>query len=818
MPLQFLNSDLDMSTALSPQYDAELVFLSVLIAIFASYTAFYVSSRISQTHNAANRYWLSAGAFVLGGGVWAMHFVGMLAYKMPITINYDALLTAVSILPVVFASFFVLKSPANNKINLNYYLIRSALMGSGIGLMHYIGMIAMQLNGDMVYNPWLFALSIIVALVLSAIAVFFKTWAKNHIAKNALYSPAVVMSAIVMGCAISGMHYTGMAAVTVLPNESKDIMAMTLSADALAKIIAIGVTFIGVLLIVLIEFNKRVLLYQQIKNSEEKQKIILETIADAVISINRTGEILSINPAGERLFGYKSNEVVSENIDKLLVIEDSIHYLSNHSGASEEVSGRHKNGFPLTLAGAFSSVSTGEDTAYVGSVQDISKRKIHERKVLYQAHYDSLTNLPNRFLSLERLSKFIAQSTGSDQLVAVLFLDLDGFKRINDTMGHNVGDNLLVQVGKRLSQIVPGNCTVGRLGGDEFIILINNFSSREALHPILKDIQNCLREKFTISERAIVLTTSIGVAIYPIDGDNSSTILRLADSAMYHSKEQGKNKFSFYSEEMSRDAFRKIEIEEQLHEALTRQEFEVFYQPKFQMSDGQIIGAEALIRWDNPKLGKIYPTEFIPIAEASSKILSIGEFVLNESVRFIAECERYSNDSFRIAVNISPCQFTDSSLIDKLNDTLQTNRVDPRSLELEITEGVLMSDSHDVHNTLNAISQLGVDIALDDFGTGYSSLSYLRSYPFDVLKVDRSFVNKITNSESDKELVLAIIAMAQGLKLKVVAEGIETNEQYRILKNMRCDFVQGYLLGKPMPKQQFFDLLHNQNRPMAVPL
>lgn len=799
----FLNSSHDLSLAIDASYDIELVLLSILIAIFSTYTAFYVSSRVTANKTPLNRYWLLSGAFVLGAGVWAMHFVGMMAYEIPVTVNYDAILTIISIIPVVSASYFVLKAPVNNKPTFNYYLSRSIFMGGGIGLMHYIGMHAMQMNGTMAYDPFIFALSIIVALIFSTISLFLKYWAKEHMLESKIFSARVLFSAIVMGCAVSGMHYTGMAGLYVFPNESIDIVAMKFSVGFLSKVIAAVVTLIGVVLIVVIELNERFLLYEKIRNSEEKQKVILNTIADAVISTDHQGKLLSLNPAGEKLFGYNSDEATTLKLSQILKIDDAHDFLSSRSNVLEEVVGIHKNGSKLVLGATFSIISSDDNRGYVGTLHDISLRKKNEQKVFKQAHFDSLTGLPNRFLSLERLTKMIGNSKTNGKPIAVIFLDLDGFKKVNDTMGHEIGDNLLIQVSTRLKQHVSNNNIVGRIGGDEFIILINDFHDLTDLTPILNNIQSHIQEDFDISSNLIGLTISIGIAIYPRDGEDASTMLKQADRAMYHSKERGKNMYSFYTDEMSRIVGRKLEIEKYLHGALERGEFEVHYQAKFELLSGNIVGAEALIRWNNPVLGSVPPYEFIAVAESTRTIISIGEFVLTEAIKFIKRTEHFSESPFKIAVNISPRQFNETGVVNKISAILEQHLVSPDLLELEITEGVLMSNNKVIHDTLNAVSQLGISIAMDDFGTGYSSLNYLRSYPFDVLKIDRSFISKIADSGSDKELVQAIIAMAHGLKLVVVAEGIETEPQSKILKSLNCDYVQGFIYGKPMAAREF---------------
>ncbi|MGI9287997.1 MAG: putative bifunctional diguanylate cyclase/phosphodiesterase, partial [Pseudomonadales bacterium] len=437
---------------------------------------------------------------------------------------------------------------------------------------------------------------------------------------------------------------------------------------------------------------------------------------------------------------------------------------------------------------------------------DTTERKQAEAKIIQQAHFDALTELPNRFLSLDRLTQLLKEAKRNNELVAVLFVDLDDFKKVNDSLGHETGDELLIESAERLGNAVRGGDTVGRLGGDEFIILLRGLSQASDARPVAAQLLNCFKKPFRINGRQMTLTASIGIAVYPGDGDNSSELLRNADSAMYHAKELGRNTYCYFTNAMNHEVSRRLIVEEQIHGALERGEFEVYYQPQVDVFSDRIIGAEALLRWHNTALGNISPIEFIPIAEQTGLISPIGEFVLNNALAITAKWQREHDAKFRMAVNISPLQFRDPDLVSYIENTIHQSEVTADSLELEITEGVLMSGHSYIDEALAALSDHGVGIAMDDFGTGYSSLSYLRNYPFDVLKIDRSFVNDITVDPAVRELIIATIAMAHGLGLKVVAEGVETEEQLSFLKEHGCDCAQGYLFGKPESAENF--LLH----------
>jgi len=433
----------------------------------------------------------------------------------------------------------------------------------------------------------------------------------------------------------------------------------------------------------------------------------------------------------------------------------------------------------------------------------ISRHQEAESKIRHQALFDGLTDLPNRTLALDRLNHQMNEARRDDKKVAVLFLDLDDFKKVNDILGHEIGDKLLIEEAKRLKYAIRSGDTVGRLGGDEFIIILGNITDVTDINTIAEKLIYMVGNAYRIDGHEIILTTSIGISVFPINGDNSSELLRNADSAMYHSKESGRNTYSYFTDAMNKDVTRRLALEEQIHGALERGEFNVYYQVKMNLTTGLIMGAEALLRWHNPALGNVSPDEFIPIAEQTGLIVPIGQFVLTEALRMTASWQKNHIPDFFIAVNVSPRQFRDPKLISSIKTALQNSGIANKYLELEITEGVLMSGHSHINKALNELHNLGVSIAMDDFGTGYSSLSYLRSYPFDVVKIDRSFVRDIVDDLADRELIKAAISMTHSLNLKVVAEGIENQEQHAYLTELNCDFAQGYLFGKPVPAEEF---------------
>jgi diguanylate cyclase (GGDEF)-like protein/PAS domain S-box-containing protein len=553
--------------------------------------------------------------------------------------------------------------------------------------------------------------------------------------------------------------------------------------------------------------------------AQERIRTLSMAIEQSPVSVvisDTDGKIEFVNTAFEHITGYSPSEATG--MDLLYLNSDGVAHnhdkeiwqtLSSGKEWQGELLSRKKNGEIFWEQCHYAPVldDEGQISHYLAVKEDITVRKQQEMQILQQAHFDSLTDLPNRFLSLDRLSQLLSEAERNDEKVALLFLDLDDFKKINDTLGHETGDKLLVEAAARIQSSLRSGDTVGRLGGDEFLVLLGGLNDAIDARPITEKLLSSFKDPFRINGRELIQATSIGVAIYPDDGDNASELLRKADSAMYHAKEQDRNTYSYFTEAMNRDVSRRLALEEQMHGALGRGEFEVHYQPKIEIESGRIIGCEALLRWNNTALGNVSPAEFVPIAEQTGLIVPIGRFVLDEALANAAIWQKSYDADFHIAVNFSPCQFRDPQMIGNLNEVIQQNSVTRGSLELEITEGVLLAGHSYIDDLLAELKNIGVSIAMDDFGTGYSSMSYLRKYPFDVLKIDRSFIVDITVDQADRELINAAIAMAHGLNLKVVAEGVETDGQLHYLKKQGCDYAQGYLFSKAVSAEDLTAML-----------
>ena len=452
--------------------------------------------------------------------------------------------------------------------------------------------------------------------------------------------------------------------------------------------------------------------------------------------------------------------------------------------------------------------------------RDITEKRQAENRVYRLAYFDNLTGLPNRLSFSERLDDEIRRASRINDKLAVLVMDMDGFKTINDTMGHGAGDQLLQWVADRLQQglrsydlvarsdSINMGVDLARLGGDEFTVLIPHLHNTDDALNLVQRIHEMMQNPFVLEGRQVVLTTSIGIALYPEDGENAATLLKHADTAMYHAKNQGRDNYQFYSASLTQEAIRRLDLKSNLRLALERNEFFLVYQPQLDLASGRIKSLEALIRWRHPDLGLISPMEFIPVAEESGLIVPIGEWVLRTACADAARW-RAAGYPLRMAVNLSAIQFRSPQLVGRIKEILRQTGFAAELLELEVTEGALMDDTEGTLQTLNALRKEGMQLSLDDFGTGYSSLSYLKRLPLNNLKVDQSFVRGLPSDDESLAIVRAIVALAKNLGFTVTAEGIETLEQAHILNDLKCETLQGYYIGKPVPADEFTDLLKN---------
>ena len=550
--------------------------------------------------------------------------------------------------------------------------------------------------------------------------------------------------------------------------------------------------------------------------TEEKLSSILDSIDNVIWSMNETGFIY-LNSVVEKIYGRPVEEFFSckdlwfdviHHEDRLRV-RRAHQLLRRKNSLTQEYRIVRPDGQVRWIEERARAIRSSDNRVlrFDGIAIDISERKAYEARIEYLADHDTLTDLANRNLLGDRITQAMARARRNSTMLALLFLDLDRFKAVNDSFGHELGDALLLEVSSRLKQVVREGDTVARQGGDEFILLLADIQRPQDVTAVAYKIFEVFSEPFHIEEHELFVTTSIGATIYPDDADDMQTLLRNADTAMYRAKEEHGNAFQFYSREMSIRALERAELESALRRALERKEFELFYQPKVEGSSGRIIGAEALIRWNHPEKGMVSPTRFIPMAEEIGLIVPIGNWVLQTACAQNKAWQDAGLPPISISVNLSARQFRHEGLVESVAHTLQCMGLDARHLELELTESIVMSNAELFVQKLRELEDLGVRLSIDDFGTGYSSLSYLKRFPLHHLKIDQSFVRDIATDMDDAAITSTVISLGHSLNLKVIAEGVETEEQVAFLREHHCDEMQGYFFSKPLPADQFVDLL-----------
>jgi diguanylate cyclase (GGDEF)-like protein/PAS domain S-box-containing protein len=542
--------------------------------------------------------------------------------------------------------------------------------------------------------------------------------------------------------------------------------------------------------------------YRALRSSEQRYRLMAENATDLISRSTMRGRMVYVSDAARSLLGYDAPEMVGHSIfefiaeaDHHVVRQVTTRIAEQRAPQTFSYRALRKDGSFLwfeTTSRAVPDPVTGELTEIVAVSRDISERRRAEEQIEYQAYHDALTGLPNRLLFRDRLTIALAHAKRQHTPVAVMFLDLDRFKFVNDTLGHSLGDELLRAIAARLRSVLREGDTIARMGGDEFTVLLTDLSTPTDAAKIAQKLLETVAYPVRVEGHELYATTSIGIALYPSDGDNAEALLKNADGAMYRAKEIGRNSYQLCTSAMNSRAVERLGVENSLRRALDRDELLVYYQPIISVETRQIAGREALLRWNRPEHGIVLPATFIDIAEETRMIVPIGEWVLREACRRAA-----SWDGLRVAVNLSPRQFQQSDLRDVVAHALEESGLDPRLLELEITETTAMINTERSIATLNELRDLGVRIALDDFGTGHSSLSYLRRFPIDRVKIDREFVQAIENSRSNRAIVAGVLAMAHGLDLAVTAEGVETEVQFDFLCEQRCEEVQGFLFAKP---------------------
>jgi len=573
----------------------------------------------------------------------------------------------------------------------------------------------------------------------------------------------------------------------------------------------------------------------RLKKSEELHRYIVNSSPDVVFMLDREGKFTFLNKKVESLLGYSKDELIGKHY--LSIVDDTdkerANYIfsehSNRQGGAwnselrlrtkkQDHSARHFEVTFFPIESNSSKLSKSERIlGTYGTARDITERKEAEEFINFQAYHDLLTRLPNRALFKDRLNLALAQSKRSNKKVAVMFLDLDRFKIVNDTLGHAMGDRLLQSVASRLESCVRKCDTLSRFGGDEFTLLLPSISSSEDARTIAKKVINVLKEPFKLGDHEVFVGVSIGIALSPEGGETVEQMIQNADVAMYHVKGRGKDGYKFFSDNLSVADTNRLNLERDIRLALERNEFKVFYQPKICAETERVVGVEALVRWQHPERGLVYPGDFIPLAEETRLMSDISDWVLKTACREVGQWIANGHDDICLSVNFSPLQVEHPRFVQRLLGTLRTSQFPPQNLEIELTEDVIMKDLEQMSAKLNQLSEHGVTIAIDDFGTGYSSLNYLAKLPIHTLKVDQTFVREIDEKHDEACIVNAIVSMAHGLKLNIVAEGVESKAQLDYLKSLGCQEMQGFYFAKAEPAELALAMIKNpQMHRMAI--
>ncbi len=810
----FLSVPPDPALLYAGRYDPALVLASFLIAVFSAYAALEVSARMRVAAMAkVRRNWLAVGALALGCGIWAMHFIGMLAFSLPCGVRYDPLLTMASMVPGVLASAVALWVISRKELHWGEIVVGGVLLGGGIGAMHYAGMAAMRMDAVLRYDPALFLLSIIVAVALAIIALSVRFQVTAWGGAPVRWSAQI--SALVMGAAIAGMHYTAMAAAYFQRGGRVAIVGDGLNPAFLAAVVLL----VSGLVIALVLSSTVAVRYLDIArrlsdaNDELRQAAsVFDNTAEGIMITDAESIILSVNGAFTRVTGYAAGEVLGKTPEVLSSgRHDEVFYRAIRSALlanghwEGEVWNRRKSGeiYPELLTINAIRDDHGAIIKYVALFRDITLIKRTQEDLERMAHFDPLTGLPNRSLLGERLHHALDRIRRSGGDLAVMVIDLDGFKTVNDSLGHPAGDRLLQVVAERFAGLLRSEDTVARLGGDEFAVILEDLKHGGDAAEVARKLLASLSAPVDIGDHTALVTASIGIALFPQDGDDNTALLSAADTAMYQSKLGGRNTFHFHHGDMALAVRRRLDFEQGLRRALECSELEVWYQPQVDLTGGGLVGAEALLRWRDPKVGLIPPGDFIPLAEETGLIIPIGDWVLNAACADARRWREQFGWDGKVSVNVAGPQIERGDFHFDVLRALGKHALPAQALELEITETFIMHNAENALGVVRQLRALGITTAIDDFGTGYSSLAYLKHLPIDRLKIDRCFVKDLPGDRDDAAIVAAVIALGTSLGFTVIAEGVETEAQRDFLIRAGCDQGQGYLFGRPMPAAEF---------------
>jgi diguanylate cyclase len=763
------------------QHDLRLVGLAVAICALSSYTTIsllhHVRRHIPRTGARAWLVWLVASALSTGFGIWATHFIAMLAFSPGMAAAYNVELTVLSLIVAIAITGLGLAVAILKRWSA---ALGGGLLGGGIAAMHYIGMAAFEVPGRIDWDASLVRVSILLGVGFGAAALLVGL--RNETRKN------TALGALFLTVAICGLHFTAMGAASVTPDPTIDLSASSVPSGplavgvALASFVVVGLALGGVAL----DLRER--------RSKELEAERIRGLANAAVEgllICDGDTVVTVNDNFLTLCGYASVE--NAQLEQFFPDEDLRLKLFEIDNTLVEGVLRRRDDIEVPVELIQRVVDVAGKPHRAVAVRDLRARKEAERNILFLAHHDGLTGLPNRASFNKKLDHEIAAALQSGRRLAVLFLDLDRFKEVNDLFGHAAGDRTLQAAAARISGALDDNQVLARLSGDEFAIILPDLSNPETAGRIAETILEVLQAPVGTSEAYHPIGGSIGIAVLPDDAHDRSTLLAHADTALYRAKNEGRGTYRYFEASMGAAVRERRLLERDLRHAIAHGEFSLVYQPQKCVTTGRVVGLEALLRWQHPTRGEIAPLDFIPLAEDTGSILPIGEWVLRTACQEAATWRQ----PLTIAVNVSAVQIHSANFAHTVHEVLYETGLSPGRLELEITETALVRDLNRALATLRRIKMLGVRVAMDDFGTGYSSLSNLRAFPFDKIKIDGSFIKSVNENESGAAIVRSVLGLGHAMHLVVLAEGVETAAEFEFLKSENCDEMQGFLLGRP---------------------
>jgi len=790
-------------TCLTVEHDLRLVLLAGTVCFLGSLAGINLFQRARAAGRPSRPLWIVAAGTSTGCGIWATHFIAMLAYDPGVAVAYEVGLTAASLLVAAVLTGAGLALPLVMQPRWGTG-VGGVVIGVGVALMHYLGMMAVEIPGWIDWDYGLVAISIVFGMAFAIAAL--------SVAMRGDRPRRTLGAALLLTCGIVALHFTAMGAVEITPDPTRWLTPNSLSPVSLA--IAVAVSAAGVLGMSLAGaiagrrvHEKEYQLATAVNNMP--LGLVMYDANERLVTCNdRYIEMYNLAPDQVRP-GCRLIDVIGARIASGSLVGDAARY---HADIIEAVRRGETRSWTVNATGGRVVHTINRpigNGAWVGTHEDITERKKAEDLIAHLARHDGLTGLKNRTSFTEYLEEALEQARSESGSFAVICIDFDRFKEVNDVFGHPVGDALLKLVSKRLQEAV-GDAFLARLGGDEFAAVLVDGDQPALAEALSERLLACVDRDFEVEGHALRIGLSLGVAIYPADGENANALLANADAALYRAKQDGRGTMRFFQPNMDERLRERRAMQHDLRTALARDQLFLHFQPQARV-DGEISGFEALVRWHHPSRGVVPPGTFIPIAEESGLIMQIGEWVLREACREAASWEK----PLSVAINLSPIQFRHGDLPGLVHSVLLEVGLAPSRLELEITESVLIGDYARAVSMLRRIKALGVRIAMDDFGTGYSSLSYLQSFPFDKIKIDQAFISNLSNGGQSAAIIRAVIGLGRGLDLPVVAEGVETPEQLAFLARESCEGVQGFLVGRPGPIDDYAEVIGRVRTKMA---